>query len=95
MKRQLYRWRLAASLLLMPSLAASQGLIAVPPPCGCCTTASEAQPDHAAMEDRWAKFMADQEWSDIKRRSAAEDGTLVGKIENRVLRLTDYSRPLG
>jgi len=54
-----------------------------------------AWPDQATMEDRWAKFMADQEWSDIKRRSAAEHGTLVGEIESRVLRLTDYSGPLG
>jgi len=30
MKRQLYRWRLVASLLLMPSLAASQGLPPLP-----------------------------------------------------------------
>lgn len=51
--------------------------------------------DQATMEDRWVKFMADQEWSDIKKRSAAEHGTLVGDIESRVLRLTDYSRTLG
>src|SRR5690606_6720086 len=25
-------------------------------------------PDVATLEDRWAKFMADQEWSDIKER---------------------------
>lgn len=54
-----------------------------------------AWPDRASMEDRWAKFMADQEWSDIKKRSAAEHGKLVGEIESRALRLTGYSRPLG
>ena len=25
-------------------------------------------PDEATMKDRWAKFMADKEWADIKRR---------------------------
>ena len=43
------------------------------------------------MKDRWAKFMADQEWSDIKKESAARHGKLVGEIEDRTLRLTDYS----
>jgi hypothetical protein len=52
-------------------------------------------PDQATMEASWAKFMADQEWSDIKKQTAAEHGTLVGEIESRVLRLTDYSRLLG
>ncbi len=53
-----------------------------------------AWPDETTMEARWARFMANQEWADIKKHTAAEHGELVGKIESRVLRLTDYSRQL-
>jgi hypothetical protein len=49
-------------------------------------------PDTATLKDRWARFMADPEWSAIKKRTAATHGTLVGKIEDRVLQLTDYSK---
>ena len=49
-------------------------------------------PDRETMTDRWARFMADQEWSDIKDRSAEEHGTMVGAVQDRVLRLTGYSR---
>ncbi len=45
----------------------------------------------AVMKAQWAKFMADHEWADIKRESAAKHGTLVGGIQDRTLRLTDYS----
>lgn len=38
-----------------------------------------------------ASFMADREWPDIKRRSGREHGTFVNDIEDRTLRLTDYS----
>jgi hypothetical protein len=48
-------------------------------------------PDEATMKDRWAKFMQDQEWKDIKKRTGAQHGALVGDIEDRTLRLTDYS----
>jgi NIPSNAP len=48
-------------------------------------------PDEATMKDRWARFMADQEWSDIKKQTARKHGTMVGEIEDRTLRLTDYS----
>jgi hypothetical protein len=51
-------------------------------------------PDEAAMTERWASFMADQEWSDIKERTAAEHGKLVGEIQSRVLHRTDYSPQL-
>ncbi len=47
-------------------------------------------PDRAVMEDRWAKFLADEEWIDIKRRTAAEHGQLVGRIASRELTLTGY-----
>lgn len=48
-------------------------------------------PDRATLTDRWAKFMADQEWSDIKKRTAAEHGRLVGEIEDRMLEVQEYS----
>lgn len=48
-------------------------------------------PDKEIMRDRWAKFMADQEWSNIKKETGGIHGRLVGEIEDRVLELTDYS----
>ena len=42
-------------------------------------------PDVATKEAAWKRFMADQEWKDIKRATAAEHGDLVGEIEDRVL----------
>jgi NIPSNAP len=48
-------------------------------------------PDKETMRDRWAKFMADQEWSDIKKETSRIHGRLVGEIEDRTLELTDYS----
>ena len=49
-------------------------------------------PDEATMRQRWEHFMADTEWAEIKKRTAAEHGQLVGEIEERVLHPTDYSR---
>lgn len=48
-------------------------------------------PDQATLTDRWARFMADQEWAAIKKRTAAQHGQLVGGIEDRVLTVQDYS----
>ena len=50
-----------------------------------------AWPDEPTMKDRWAKFMADQEWSDIKKQTARQHGKLVGDIQDRTMRLTAYS----
>jgi hypothetical protein len=50
-----------------------------------------AWPDEAAVRSAWANFMADEEWKDIKRVTAAEHGDLVGEIADRTVRLTDYS----
>lgn len=47
--------------------------------------------DTKTMKDRWAAFMADQEWAEIKKVTAEAHGTLVGDIEDRTLELTDYS----
>nr|WP_245432849.1 NIPSNAP family protein [Mesorhizobium loti] len=48
-------------------------------------------PDEQTMIGAWANFMADSEWSEIKERTAAETGNMVGQITERVLRPTDYS----
>ena len=54
-----------------------------------------AWPDESAKEAAWVSFMADEEWQEIKRVTAAEHGDLVGAIEDRILQATDYSAPLG
>jgi hypothetical protein len=48
-------------------------------------------PDEPTMKDRWAKFMADKEWSDIKKETGAKHGKMVGEIQDRTLNLTPYS----
>jgi heme-degrading monooxygenase HmoA len=50
-----------------------------------------AWPDDASKTAAWARFMADEEWKEIKRVTGARHGTLVGAIEDRQLVLTDYS----
>jgi hypothetical protein len=52
-----------------------------------------AWPDDATKSAAWSKFMADEEWKEIKRVTSAQYGDLVGSIEDRVLFLTDYSAP--
>lgn len=47
--------------------------------------------DIETMKKRWAAFMADQEWAEIKKVTAEAHGSLVGDIEDRTLELTDYS----
>ena len=42
-------------------------------------------PDLATKEDAWRRFMADEEWKEIKRVTRAKHGDLVGEIEDRVL----------
>ena len=49
-----------------------------------------AWPDEATMRRAWAKFMADEEWKEIKRVTRAQYGDLVGEIEDRVLVETSY-----
>jgi hypothetical protein len=48
-------------------------------------------PDEAAKVAAWSGFMADAEWSEIKRVTHAEHGLMVGAIEDRLLVPTDYS----
>ncbi len=47
-------------------------------------------PDRATMQDRWTKFMANQEWSDIKKATRVH-GQMVGEIQDRTLLPTRYS----
>lgn len=50
-------------------------------------------PDLAAREARWNAFQSDPEW--LRAKAGTEtDGPLTERIENRILRLTDYSPPL-
>ena len=43
------------------------------------------------MRNDWARFMADEEWKEIKRVTGAQHGDLVGAIEERILIQTNYS----
>lgn len=51
-------------------------------------------PDDATMKRQWSQFMSDPEWDRIKQESAQEHGEMVGRIEERVMRLTSYSKPI-
>ena len=48
-------------------------------------------PDKKTMEESWAKFMTDEEWTAIKKETSKVHGTFVENIEDRTLMLTDYS----
>lgn len=48
-------------------------------------------PDKDTMDSRWEAFLADQEWIDIKRRTAAESGVLVREVDGRPLARVSYS----
>jgi NIPSNAP len=50
-------------------------------------------PDEATKDSAWARFMADEEWKQIKQVTSAQHGDLVGAIEDRVLAPTSYSAP--
>lgn len=48
-------------------------------------------PDAATMEARWKSFLGDQEWIDIKKRSAAEQGQLLKSAVGQPLNRVTYS----
>jgi hypothetical protein len=48
-------------------------------------------PDEATKTAAWSAFMADTEWSEIKRVTHAEHGLMVGQIEDRLLIAVEYS----
>lgn len=54
-----------------------------------------AWPDEPTKTERWASFMADPEWAEIKRTTSAAHGDMVGAIEDRLMQPTDYAPPLG
>ena len=51
--------------------------------------------DAEEMTAAWAAFMADADWAEIKRETAARDGTYVTGIEDLVLTPTAFSRAIG
>ena len=51
--------------------------------------------DEATKTRQWAAFMADAEWSEIKRVTSAEHGVMVGEIEDRALTPLGYSPAQG
>lgn len=51
-------------------------------------------PSEAAMEERWAEFMGDDEWSRIKEQTADLHGPLVGRIQSRTMQQVAYSPSL-
>lgn len=52
-----------------------------------------AWPDETTKSAAWSKFMADEEWQEIKRVTSVQHGDMVGSIEDRTLFLTHYSAP--
>ena len=48
-------------------------------------------PDEATMKRQWDAFLADEEWSRIKKDWAAVHGQAVGEIQDRTLKRTEYS----
>ncbi len=48
-------------------------------------------PDEATKRRQWEAFMADEEWTQIKRETNAAHGDMVGTIQEKVLMSTDYS----
>jgi hypothetical protein len=42
------------------------------------------------MERQWSRFIADEEWIDIKRKMSNETGEPVLRVTGRVLRSIEY-----
>ncbi|MBY5934706.1 NIPSNAP family protein [Tateyamaria omphalii] len=51
--------------------------------------------DEAEMGDKWAAFMADEEWKRIKAETSAQHGDFVLGIEEMVLIPTEFSAAIG
>ncbi len=43
------------------------------------------------MQTAWSEFMKDQEWKDIKKKTSAKYGSFVNNIQDKALKLMDYS----
>ncbi len=52
-------------------------------------------PDAATLEKQWKAFLADAEWIEIKKRSAAEHGELVRSAAGQVLKRVSYGPQCG
>ena len=50
--------------------------------------------DEGEMKLAWSRFMADQEWAAIKAETRARDGSIMGGIQDRVMRRMSYSPSL-
>ena len=48
-------------------------------------------PDRSTMDSRWRELLADQEWIDIKKQSAAQSGELVRAVNSQPLIRVSYS----
>ena len=48
-------------------------------------------PDRSTMDSRWRELLADQEWIDIKKRTAAQSGELVRAVNSQPLIRVSYS----
>ncbi len=48
-------------------------------------------PDMETKEREWNRFLADEEWKEIKRITSAEHGDLVGEVQDHLLVPTPYS----
>lgn len=48
-------------------------------------------PNEKTMNESWTKFKADEEWKEIKKKTAEKYGDLVGSIQEKTLTLKDYS----
>jgi len=48
-------------------------------------------PDAETMERQWKLFMADNEWIDIKKKTAAGGGEPVLKVSSHILNAVEYS----
>ena len=51
--------------------------------------------DEPEMTAAWERFMADEEWIEIKRVTGARHGTFVNGIDEHILHPTSYSHALG
>lgn len=49
--------------------------------------------DEAEMKAAWARFLANEEWAEIKRNT--KEQPIVGSIEEMILRPTDHSAGIG
>ena len=47
--------------------------------------------DEPTMRSAWSRFLADEEWKEIKRVTSTQHGDLVREIKDRMLVLTSYS----